>query len=119
MAFPLILPIPADYKENSIGEIANDSSAAILSMVPPVYRKYLTTKSRNQSISGNSNSSIHSGPGDHARQLSIDEMRQYIARYNELQTVLNEETFGPLQNDSVIIVVQVRAHHSRTEVHCH
>lgn len=32
-----------------------------------------------------------------------------IAKYNELQVVLNEDTFGPLQNDSVIIVVQVNS----------
>uniref|UniRef100_A0A182JQC5 Alpha-1,6-mannosyl-glycoprotein 2-beta-N-acetylglucosaminyltransferase n=1 Tax=Anopheles christyi TaxID=43041 RepID=A0A182JQC5_9DIPT len=30
-----------------------------------------------------------------------------IHRYNDLQTVLNEDIYGPLQNDSVIIVVQV------------
>lgn len=36
-------------------------------------------------------------------------MLRNIARYNELQSVLNEDLYGPLQNDSVIIVVQVSA----------
>lgn len=34
-------------------------------------------------------------------------MRRYIERYNELQSILNEDIFGPLENDSVLIVVQV------------
>lgn len=37
----------ADFKENIIE--SNDSTAAILSMVPPVFHKYLTTKSKNNS----------------------------------------------------------------------
>lgn len=38
---------------------------------------------------------------------NITEIRRLIAKHNELQLVLNEYVFGPLQNDSVIIVVQV------------
>ena len=38
---------------------------------------------------------------------NITEIKQQIAKYNDMQLVLNEYTFGPLQNDSVIIVVQV------------
>lgn len=38
---------------------------------------------------------------------NITEIKRQIAKYNEMQLVLNEYTFGPLQNDSVIIVVQV------------
>lgn len=30
-----------------------------------------------------------------------------ISRYNDAQMVLNEDLYGPLQNNSVIIVVQV------------
>lgn len=38
---------------------------------------------------------------------NITEINRHIAKYNDMQLVLNEYTFGPLQNDSVIIVVQV------------
>lgn len=38
---------------------------------------------------------------------NISEIKRQIAKYNDMQLVLNEYTFGPLQNDSVIIVVQV------------
>ena len=40
--------------------------------------------------------------------LNISDIRRSIERYNEAQQVLNEELFGPVQNDSLIIVVQVR-----------
>lgn len=40
--------------------------------------------------------------------LNITDIRRSIERYNEAQQVLNEELFGPVQNDSLIIVVQVR-----------
>lgn len=35
-------------------------------------------------------------------------MLRYIQRYNNLQSILNEDIFGPLQIDSVIILVQVK-----------
>lgn len=38
---------------------------------------------------------------------NISEIKRQIAKYNDMQLVLNEYTFGPLQNDSVIIVIQV------------
>lgn len=41
----------ADVRENNL-DATNDSSAAILSMVPVVLHKYLTTKSRNQTHGG-------------------------------------------------------------------
>lgn len=43
--------------------------------------------------------------GKHVQNIS--EIVQNIERYNELQSVLNEDVFGPLQNDSLVIVVQV------------
>lgn len=39
--------------------------------------------------------------------LNISETQRSIERYNDYQTIINEEVFGPLMNDSVIIVVQV------------
>lgn len=104
----LFVSIIADYREHSINELTNDSSAAILQMVPMVYRKFLTMKPRNQTAFNNKNSSTNDGQrGFSTHSASVDEMLRNIARYNELQSVLNEDLFGPLQNDSVIIVVQV------------
>lgn len=37
----------------------------------------------------------------------VEEIKRQIYRYNDQQSILNEETYGPLLNDSVIIVVQV------------
>lgn len=36
-----------------------------------------------------------------------DQIKQQILQYNKLQTILNENKFDPLQNDSIVIVVQV------------
>lgn len=83
-------------------------------MVPVVYRKFLTMKPRNQTIFNNNNSKTSSNSTIEAyvralRSSSNEEMLRNIARYNELQSVLNEDLFGPLGNDSVIIVVQVNS----------
>lgn len=75
-------------------------------MVPSVYHKYLTSKNRNHTGGSNGTAQIGSQQ-DQSQRAAIDEMRRNIARYNELQSVLNEDLFGSLQNDSVIIVVQV------------
>jgi alpha-1,6-mannosyl-glycoprotein beta-1,2-N-acetylglucosaminyltransferase len=37
----------------------------------------------------------------------MSEIQRSIERYNDYQTIINEEVFGPLANDSTIIVVQV------------
>lgn len=37
----------------------------------------------------------------------MDEIVANIRRHNELQRILNEDRFGPLEPDSVVIVVQV------------
>ncbi|XP_069701415.1 alpha-1,6-mannosyl-glycoprotein 2-beta-N-acetylglucosaminyltransferase isoform X2 [Periplaneta americana] len=90
----------------------NDSTAAILSMVPQVLHKFLTPKPRNNSHAlGGSNASdsgsaAQSGASGRGA-LNISDIRRNIERYNDLQQVLNEELFGPVQNDSLIIVVQV------------
>lgn len=39
--------------------------------------------------------------------MNLSDIQRSIERYNEYQTIINEEVFGPLQNDSIIIVVQV------------
>lgn len=42
-----------------------------------------------------------------ASQNDSKSIRQLIAEINDRQTIINEEKFGPLMNDSIIIVVQV------------
>lgn len=95
-----------DSNESGPADTANYSTAAILQMVPPVFHKYLTSKTRNGTLG--QNGTHIGGLGDIAqRSANISEILRMINRYNELQTILNEDIFGPLQNDSVIIVVQV------------
>lgn len=85
----------------------NYSNAAILSMIPSVLHKFLTPKPRNVSQTLNSNGSAASNLANYKIPLNISEIRKNIAHYNQLQTVYNEDIFGPLQNDSVVIVIQV------------
>ncbi|XP_017777128.1 PREDICTED: alpha-1,6-mannosyl-glycoprotein 2-beta-N-acetylglucosaminyltransferase isoform X2 [Nicrophorus vespilloides] len=82
----------------------NDSSAAILSMVPSGLHKFLTPRPRNLSHvhqNGTTANLIY------RQALNISEMKRNIALYNLQQTVYNEDLFGSLQNDSVVIVVQI------------
>uniref|UniRef100_A0A336MCB3 Alpha-1,6-mannosyl-glycoprotein 2-beta-N-acetylglucosaminyltransferase n=1 Tax=Culicoides sonorensis TaxID=179676 RepID=A0A336MCB3_CULSO len=85
-------------------DVTNDSAAAILSMVPPVLHKYLKSKTRNNTHGTNN---THNGINESSRAANISEIKMMISRYNEAQLVLNEDLYGPLQNNSVIIVVQV------------
>lgn len=92
-----------DSSDSASNDSTNYSTAAILQMVPPVFHKYLTGKPRNSTHGQNG---THVG-GEGPRTANISEILRMIQRYNEFQTVLNEDIYGPLQNDSVIIVVQV------------
>uniref|UniRef100_A0AAG5CSH1 Alpha-1,6-mannosyl-glycoprotein 2-beta-N-acetylglucosaminyltransferase n=1 Tax=Anopheles atroparvus TaxID=41427 RepID=A0AAG5CSH1_ANOAO len=92
-----------DSSETGSNDSTNYSTAAILQMVPPVFHKYLTGKPRNSTHGQNGTHVGAEGP----RTVNISEILRMIQRYNEFQTVLNEDIYGPLQNDSVIIVVQV------------
>ncbi|XP_065372320.1 alpha-1,6-mannosyl-glycoprotein 2-beta-N-acetylglucosaminyltransferase isoform X1 [Calliphora vicina] len=104
-----------DSRDPLLTEPTNDSVDAILSMVPSVLHKFLTPKTRNQTLAASlqHNGSLVNGAGgsvsfvDLYHPPNITEIKRQIAKYNEMQLVLNEYTFGPLQNDSVIIVVQV------------
>lgn len=39
--------------------------------------------------------------------LNASEIRRLIEQHNSKQIVFNEDVFGPLQNDSLVIVIQV------------
>ncbi|XP_055593168.1 alpha-1,6-mannosyl-glycoprotein 2-beta-N-acetylglucosaminyltransferase isoform X4 [Uranotaenia lowii] len=112
-AFLQFQVINYDSNDSGPADTTNYSTAAILQMVPPVFHKYLTSKTRNATYGQNGThgglpgAAGGSGSDGSARAANISEILRMIHRYNELQTVLNEDIFGPLQNDSVIIVVQV------------
>uniref|UniRef100_A0A1B6CUN7 Alpha-1,6-mannosyl-glycoprotein 2-beta-N-acetylglucosaminyltransferase n=1 Tax=Clastoptera arizonana TaxID=38151 RepID=A0A1B6CUN7_9HEMI len=80
----------------------NDSSQAILSMVPQVLHKFLTSHPRNasQTLGSGANSSF-------SRKLSIEEIKYNINKYNLAQTIYNEDLFGPVLNNTIVIVVQI------------
>ncbi|XP_066909468.1 alpha-1,6-mannosyl-glycoprotein 2-beta-N-acetylglucosaminyltransferase isoform X2 [Halyomorpha halys] len=90
-------------RDVSTQESANDS-ALILSMVPQVLHKFLTAKPKNVSSMYNSTVGNDSWEG---RSLMPEEILRNIHRYNAAQTIINEDIFGPVQNDTIIIVIQV------------
>jgi hypothetical protein len=85
----------------------NDSNAAILSMVPAVLHKFLTPRPRNMTNSSSLNGTAGANTAYNKWTLNISDIKRNIAQYNLQQTVYNEDIFGPLQNDSVVIVIQV------------
>lgn len=90
-------------RDSSSLESANDS-ALILSMVPQVLHKFLTAKPKNASSMYNGSIGNDSWEG---RALLPEEILRNIYRYNAAQTIINEDIFGPVQNDTIIIVIQV------------
>ncbi|XP_030369707.1 alpha-1,6-mannosyl-glycoprotein 2-beta-N-acetylglucosaminyltransferase [Scaptodrosophila lebanonensis] len=111
-----------DNREAVLNEVTNDSVDAIMSMVPAPLHKYLTPHTRNHSTAAgalllNASGAALGGSASAAAATTINfdvyhppnmtEIKRHIIRYNDMQMVLNEDTFGPLQNDSVIIVIQV------------
>ncbi|XP_014248655.1 alpha-1,6-mannosyl-glycoprotein 2-beta-N-acetylglucosaminyltransferase isoform X2 [Cimex lectularius] len=83
-------------------EPVNDS-AVILSMVPQVLHKFLNAKPRN--ISNLANGTF--GNQTDYKNIPIPEILRNIYKYNNAQTVHNEDIFGPIQNDTLIIVIQI------------
>ncbi|ERL94761.1 hypothetical protein D910_12035 [Dendroctonus ponderosae] len=83
----------------------NDSQAAILSMVPVVLHKFLAPKPKNGTNLGLNGS--YNNLGYFKATFNISDIKRSIAQYNLQQTVYNEDLFGPLQNDSIVIVIQI------------
>lgn len=83
----------------------NDSNAAIYSMVPAVLHKFLTPRPKNGT---NGMNGTYTGDAAY-RPISpnISDIKKNLAQYNLQQVVYNEDIFGPLLNDSVVIVIQV------------
>lgn len=78
----------------------NDSAAALLSMVPAVLHKFLSPIPKNSSSLNGFGRSSESA-------VTVPEISRIIAQYNLQQTIINENIFEPLSNDSIVIVVQV------------
>ncbi|CAG9790537.1 unnamed protein product [Diatraea saccharalis] len=76
---------------------ANETSEQVLALVPPELHKYLTVHHKNVSA----NSTERSGP------KNISDILRAIQRNNDAQTIYNEDIFGPVQNDTIIIAIQV------------
>ncbi|CAG9828650.1 unnamed protein product [Diabrotica balteata] len=83
----------------------NDSNAAILSMVPAVLHKFLSPRPKNLSTITFANGSFSKFISTDV--LNISEIKRNIAQYNRQQIVYNENIFDPLQNDSIVILVQI------------
>ncbi|CAB3238116.1 unnamed protein product [Arctia plantaginis] len=88
----LVLPY---YKEELMN--ANDTSEQVLALVPPELHKYLTIHPRN--ATANSTEKIYA--------KNLTEIKSAIRRYNDAQTIYNEDIFGPVTNDTIIIAIQV------------
>ncbi|CAH1397976.1 unnamed protein product [Nezara viridula] len=73
-------------------------------MVPQVLHKFLTARPKNASSMYNGTIGNDSWEG---RGLMTEEILRNIHRYNAAQTIINEDIFGPVQNDTIIIVIQV------------
>lgn len=82
----------------------NDSNAAILSMVPAVLHKFLSPRPKNFTITFANGTYTNFF---YVNTPNISEMKRNIAQYNRQQIVHNENIFEPLQNDSIVIVVQI------------
>lgn len=85
----------------------NDSNAAILSMVPAVLHKFLSPKPRNFTSTMSLNGTTYNNYV-YKYTPNISDIKRNIAQYNLQQVVYNENIFGPLQSDSVVIVIQVK-----------
>ncbi|GBP41856.1 hypothetical protein EVAR_86826_1 [Eumeta japonica] len=76
----------------------NETSEQVLALVPPELHKYLTVLPKNNSANATENRSS---------TKNITEIRKLIQRYNDGQNIYNEDIFGPVQNDTIIIAIQV------------
>ncbi|XP_062527003.1 alpha-1,6-mannosyl-glycoprotein 2-beta-N-acetylglucosaminyltransferase isoform X1 [Bombyx mori] len=76
---------------------SNDTSEQVLALVPPELHKYLTVHPKNSSVNST----------ERAVSKNLTEIRKAIQRSNEAQYIHNEDIYGPVQNDTIIIAIQV------------
>ncbi|CAA9996384.1 unnamed protein product, partial [Nesidiocoris tenuis] len=68
-----------------------------------ILHKFLTYKPKN--VTKFANGTL--GNNTELRGLTIPDILRSIHRYNSAQAINNEDIFGPVQNDTLIIVIQV------------
>lgn len=69
------------------------------------YHKFLPAEKKNAS---SATTSVGADAGrTESIPLDIKEIQRRVDQYNHMQTILNEDIFGPLQNDSLVIIIQV------------
>ncbi|XP_026498211.2 alpha-1,6-mannosyl-glycoprotein 2-beta-N-acetylglucosaminyltransferase isoform X1 [Vanessa tameamea] len=76
---------------------SNETSEQVLALVPPELHKYLTVHPRNSSA----NATERYSP------KNVSDILRAVQRVNGAQTIYNEDLFGPVQNDTIIIAIQV------------
>uniref|UniRef100_A0A8D8ZUS3 Alpha-1,6-mannosyl-glycoprotein 2-beta-N-acetylglucosaminyltransferase n=1 Tax=Cacopsylla melanoneura TaxID=428564 RepID=A0A8D8ZUS3_9HEMI len=81
------------HPENGSASGSVDQNTVVLSMVPQGLHRFLTS-TRSHNVTGTGANSTW-------------EIQRQIEKYNSAQTILNEDIFGPLRNDSLVIIVQV------------
>jgi alpha-1,6-mannosyl-glycoprotein beta-1,2-N-acetylglucosaminyltransferase len=81
----------------STAESEAAAQAQFLNVIPPHLHKFLIPKN-GTNVNSNANNT---------EQLNITYIKRGIEQYNKYQVVLNEDIFGPLHNDSLVIAVQV------------
>ncbi|KAE9535812.1 hypothetical protein AGLY_007713 [Aphis glycines] len=84
-----------------------DANDSMLQLVPQHLHKYLVAlpqrdRPHQAILPGNASEQVAT-----AVSLNASEIRRLIDQQNSKQIVLNEDVFGPLQNDSLVIVIQV------------
>jgi alpha-1,6-mannosyl-glycoprotein beta-1,2-N-acetylglucosaminyltransferase len=84
-----------------------DANDSMLQLVPQHLHKYLVAlpqrdRPHQAILPGNSSEHIAT-----AISPNVSEIRRLIDHQNSKQVVLNEDVYGPLQNDSLVIVIQV------------
>lgn len=71
----------------------------ILELIPTHLKHFLNTSSE---LNLNTNISIHDN------YQNLNKIKRLINKINRYQIILNEKKFGPIKEDSVVIVVQVK-----------
>ncbi|CAD0207001.1 unnamed protein product [Chrysodeixis includens] len=85
------------YREGEELMNANDTSEQVLALVPPELHKYLTVHPKNSTANSTEKISYK----------NITDIKRAIQRCNDAQLIHNEDIFGPVQNDTIIIAIQV------------
>lgn len=97
-----------DQNSPEESENATVANAIIFKMVPEKLRKYLPSPANfSSAVNRGGAAGGHGGNSSQFPKLEISDIKYRIKIHNDMQLVLNSDTFGPLQNESLVIVIQV------------